>query len=119
MPRQLCPLGALNRQVPNKLLSFYSLERLVEDLFIFQQAYTILPLLPLVYPVLWIGVTLYGTARLRVLFEMYTKRHSEVTEAEHISLEHVNCPRVMWSFWYMVLGHPQGMLQSLCGNTKN
>lgn len=79
-----------------------------EMLFSFQ-AYAILPLIPIFYPVLWIAVTLYGTARLRILFEMYTQRSFDPIETEEISLDHVNCQKVLSYFWQMVIGNPQGL----------
>ena len=48
------------------------------DFFVFQ-GYTILPLLPISFPVVWICLNLYGTARIQVLF-------TQLKEKEDVSI---------------------------------
>lgn len=74
-------------------------------------AYTILPLLPLTFPLLWILVTMYGTARLRTLFDLHTvKMDSAYCEVEeHVSLEHVDCVTAISSFCKIIAGDPLGL----------
>ena len=57
--------------------------RILNSLFVHIQGHVIIPLLPLVFPVMWIVINCFGTARIHVLFE---------TEISKVQLMHFNSP---------------------------
>ncbi|XP_027057487.1 transmembrane protein 94-like isoform X1 [Pocillopora damicornis] len=71
------------------------------EMILLLQGYTILPLLPISFPVVWICLNLYGTARIQVLFTQLKEKEDPANE---ISLKEVLC-----CFWKNFLGDPSSL----------
>jgi len=60
--------------------------------------YSILPLLPLVYPLLWVLIAFYGSARLTVLFNSSKVWHHPLRESGEVQLQHIDCLKILRRF---------------------
>ncbi|XP_058815136.1 transmembrane protein 94 isoform X2 [Topomyia yanbarensis] len=92
------------------------------NVFLLNPSAALLPILPLVFPLLWIAINLWGTARLEALLSI---PHSVMRTAAHKSfqedldtptgdLDHVKLPRrlVAYYWWQLFLGRSELLSRS-------
>ncbi|KAJ7382611.1 hypothetical protein OS493_033969 [Desmophyllum pertusum] len=65
------------------------------------QGYAVLPLLPISFPIVWICLNLYGTARIKVLFTFLKETEKPTDE--------ITLQDVLHCFWKNLLGDPSSL----------
>ncbi|XP_062508635.1 transmembrane protein 94-like isoform X2 [Corticium candelabrum] len=88
------------------------------------QIYTVMPLLPLSFPLLWTALKLYGTARVLTSFNYSRSRPETVLgetvppdftppdPSQTVNSENENYKHVWQTFWELVKGHPNCLSRS-------
>jgi len=69
--------------------------------------YTVLPIFPLTFPIIWYLTSYYGSARLKVLFAQETMRPS--TNSDNIKPNHIDISKCMKIMWDILKGEPYGI----------